>query len=439
MRTPHKPSRRSIFRSGIVAILLLGCLGFTSSTAIAGGGLVANDKALRLGLTRAWFSQAQLDPTRHQVQGSVLHGDQLFVLTTASVLHVMDAHTGQTIWVTRLGNPDYPTFGPAVNGEYVALVNGSTLFVLRRSDGHEVHTAKLDGGVGGGPAITDSYVYVPLLSGKMEARKLDDPKQPSWYYASVGHVFDAATASPTSVMWPTDRGYMYFANTKGNGVRFRFQSTSRLLPHPVVQDGTAYLAAAGGYVYALQEQSGEQIWRYSLGEPMELSPMAIGNRIYATSTASVLHCLHASNGDPVWRAHHVQQFVSASKSRIYGINRLGDIMILDATSGVPQGRLKTSIKTKAIHNDQTDRLYLISKTGLVQCLHEIGQEEPYVHSEQEVVVEEEPVKRADPPAFADPGNQPAPVARPAAPAEDNPFGDPSDSGSGSLFNENLFD
>src|SRR5690606_22968342 len=92
-----------------IAVLSVALLATMPATyaAHANGGLIANDAAQRYGLERAWFSQVQLDPSRHTVENAVLYNGQIVVLTTAGVLHVMDAETGSTIWMQRMGNPDF--------------------------------------------------------------------------------------------------------------------------------------------------------------------------------------------------------------------------------------------------------------------------------------------------------------------------------------------
>src|SRR5690606_10036305 len=90
-------------------------------------------------------------------------------------------------------------------------------------------------------------------------------------------------------------------------------------------------------------------------------------------------CIDAADGSPLWEAPDIAQMVAVSKGRVYGINRVGDVSILDAATGVRQGRLHTSGITSAVLNEQTDRLYLISERGLVQCLHEMGPNEPLLH------------------------------------------------------------
>lgn len=391
-----------------------------ANSARAASGLVSSIEAQRAGLERAWFSQAELDRSQHRVGNVVLDGDSLFVLTTAGVLHAMDAETGRTNWVTRIGNPDYPSLGPTANDNYVALVNGARITVLDRHTGVEHLNRELGGGAGGGPALSKGYVYVPMFTGKVEAYALDDEEEDElvWYYASSGRVFQPATATPASVVWPTQKGFLYVANPEANGVRYRFESAGLVNSGPASADGKLMLSTSNGYVFALDELTGQQLWRYSTGSSLTSSPVAIGGTLYVASEAPALHAISLADGERKWRTGGIAELAGVSQSRVYGMTRQGELVTMDLESGVPLATLRTSPETTAVVNPVNDRIYLVSETGLVQCLHEIGAEQPFVHAGQAPAAE----APADQPADQTPAAE-----QPAQPAEQpevvNPFGD----------------
>lgn len=410
--------RRSHLSHPLLISALLVALS-TAPLAIADSGLVNTMQAQQYGLVRAWFSQAQLDVRRSQVEHALVDGDLVIVLTTAGVLHAMDAETGATVWISRLGNPAFPSLGPAVSSEYVAAINGSTLYVLKRSNGLEVMNLRLGGGAGGGPALTDDFVYAPLFNGRLEAHPLHDDRANTWYYASTGRVSQAATVTADSVVWPTNRGFLYVANPAANGVRYRFETSGIINDGPVSYDGRLLFSSSKGYVYAIDEISGQQRWRYSTGTTITHSPLAVAGTAYVTTQASALHAIDIATGERQWSTSGVAQVVSVSESQLYGLSPMGGLVIMDKASGVPLGRLPTSAETSAIINDKTDRLYLITERGLVQCLHEIGADEPQQHQ----LAPEEPV--ADKPPTRDLPEEPAAEVEDqgdAQPPADNPFG-----------------
>jgi outer membrane protein assembly factor BamB len=399
--------------------------------------LITNDAARQHGLERAWFSQARMNPARYEVEDVVLDGDQLFVLTTAGSLQAFDANTGEVLWSRRIGNPGYPSLGPVANENHVALSNGSSVYVLHRDTGLEQLHHQITSGIGGAPALSDQYVFVPQFSGRVDAIGLENPRPVPWYFTSAGRIFQNAIAGPDSIVWTTDSGHLYVADPHAEGVRYRFESSQPIVAPATLHSGKIFAASTGGYTYALDEATGRQLWRHASGAPITKSPIALGETLFVASDEPALHSLNAKDGQPNWVARGVAEFVSASEGRVYGLDRLGNLIVLDREHGVVRSRARTNGEYHAVLNEQTDRLYLVSKDGLLQCFHEIGAEEPFYHvpkvakpkeapeektdsAEAEEVVPEQPKPEPRQPPAVEAG--PDPFGGNADPFGDNPFG-----------------
>lgn len=391
--------------------------------------LVREDQARRFGLTRAWFTQVDVNPGRNAVERAVLMDDELAILTTAGVLQVLDANTGATRWSERIGNPRYPSLGPAANETHVALINGSTLYVYDREKRREVYSRPVNGGPAAGPALAEGVAYVPLFSGQIEGFSLSDEKQVPWFYQSAGRLYMRPVTTKNRVVWATDAGYLYGADSKGDGIRYRFETLSPIAATPAANDRDVFAVAEDGYVYCLQEDTGRLRWRYATGWPAKYSPVVVGEKLYVATDEPALHCLDTADGALNWVSIGVAQFVASSPTRVYGMDRYGGLMILDGESGVVVGEAAGREGTTAVLNEKTDRLYLVSETGLVQCLHEIGQTTPYQHGppaakDDETESDETADEGVDEPAMPREEIDEMPEDEPE-PAEGNPFGEPA--------------
>jgi hypothetical protein len=129
------------------------------------------------------------------------------------------------------------------------------------------------------------------------------------------------------------------------------------------------------------------------------------------------------NGVAQWSSPTITQFAAASRERVYAIDNLRSLVVLDAASGAILQRMPTDGASTALVNDQTDRLYLVSERGLVQCLREIAAEQPLYHNPRPAATPAEVVPKT--PADAMPAT-PATPTQPTTPAAepDNPFGGP---------------
>jgi outer membrane protein assembly factor BamB len=424
---------RESFASLLVPMALI-VLTAPAANAQPARRLISQEDARHLGLERAWFAQVRLDRSRNHVERAILTEDRLTVLTSAGVVQEFNALTGETLWIATIGTPGYPSLGPTANRQFVALVNGSTLYVLDRNDGRPIMMRPVGGAPGAAPALAKNYVFVPLINGRIEGYSLDEDKLTPWYYQSFGRAMVPPLATAGSIVWTTDSGHLYVGHVdEAPAVRFRLETGSEIIAPPAYRKPFIYAAAVSGEMFAMDELTGARRWKYATGFTIGRAPAAVGERVFVTSQEPALHCVDASNGVGLWEAPDVAQFAAAGRNRVYGVDELGALVVLDATTGALVQRMPTDGTTNALVNDKTDRLYLVSHEGTVQCLHELGATQPLYH----VVPEPEtpPAEAADgesteaaagqpaESAASETSSEPPADAEAAPPAEDDdPFG-----------------
>jgi len=342
----------------------------------------------------------------------------LYVVTSLGIVHALDGETGATRWVVRIGHANYPTLAPGASDGRLAIVNGSTLYVLDPASGRTLWERKLGGGPGAGPALSDEYVFVPLLSGELEAYGLKNPVERPWIYKSAGRALVQPTVTPSSVSWPTDRGLMYVANANHVGIRFRLE-TRETIDSASSYLGPYYLlvASVDGYAYCVQEVSSDLLWRYSAGSPIRQAPIPIGDAVHVITDRDGMCCVSLDKGEERWWAPSVTGFLAASRDRIYVSDRTGQITVLDARSGGRIASMPGQYVDLRVPNLLTDRVYVGSRTGTIQCLREIGAVWPTIHLYDSVEAKKKPeiVQKVEPE-----GPPPLPPGRP--PGGDDPFG-----------------
>jgi outer membrane protein assembly factor BamB len=399
---PNKLQAAAITAAACVAVATFG------NPARGDSRLLPQDQVQRLGLKRAWFTQARLDRARNHVERAILEGGHLTVLTSAGVIQEIDAQTGETLWFAHIGNEGYPSLGPSANEQFIALVNGSTLYVLDRTDGRPVLNRRVGGAPGAAPALATKFAFVPLVNGRIEGYPLEDKKKLTpWYYQSQGRTMVAPLATPKSIVWTTESGFLYVGDSDVPRMRFRLETGSEIMAQPSYLKPFVYVASASGELFAMDEMTGKRRWKYATGFPVTRAAAPVGTRVFVTSEEPALHCVEAETGNMQWEAPSVSQFAAASKDRVYGVDDLGALVVLDGAKGTMIGRLPADRMVRSLVNDQTDRIYLVSDDGMIECLHETALKEPIQHHPK--AADE---KKAD-------GEQPAAagVAPAAAPAK----------------------
>ncbi|MFT5523962.1 MAG: outer membrane protein assembly factor BamB [Pirellulaceae bacterium] len=320
----------------------------------------------------------------------------LYFSTSVGTVHAVNAETGQTKWVKSVGKSRYPTTAAGANDTYVSVVNGSTLYTLAADDGDIQWQRRTQGIPGAGPALSEAFVYVPMISGSIESYVIDDFKRHPWVYKAGGRGLVQPVVTPRTVSWATDRGHLFVAASTHNSIKFRLETQDSIVAKSaarirlstggdVAAELATYLYAASldGYLYCVAERNGDIVWRFSTGEPISHQPVVIKESVYVVTDEGSLFKVGSEEGDEIWWTKDVSKILASSENRIYCLDRVGRLVVHDVQSG---GRLATlSSEALDFHhiNIQSDRIYLGMKSGTIQCLKEVGARWPYIHRVEE--------------------------------------------------------
>ena len=377
MRPPLRPIVSMLFLLAVPAVFShLGVFSVPVWGQSPSRGLIARSTALHYGLQRSWFTQVHLDPSRGRVTHMTLHRGTLFVQTDRAVVHAIDAENGQTLWAAGVGDPRHPSLSLSANDDSVAVANGSNLFFLKRSSGDIMRKVRIGGAPCAGLASTSKHALVPLVNGLIESHGVAGPDALPWFSHSVGRASVPVVSTPQSILWATDRGHLYLGNAEPLGVRTQFEMRGAVRS-PITFGGEfVYAATLEGYVYAVREKDGQEVWQYSCGRAVREPLASVETRLYVCPDRDGMVCLAGDSGEVQWRTPYVKRFLAATPDRVYGIGRLGSLVITSSESGALIGQIPIPDLTVHLANQESDRIYLATSTGLLQCLHETGLTEP---------------------------------------------------------------
>ncbi len=460
----------------VIAAAMVAAMGAGGpASAAVRSGIIAQTDALRHGLARPWFTQVQMDRSRARVHAIVLHNGVLFVQTNRAMVHAIDAETGKTLWAKQVGRPDHPSMTPGASQNLLAVVNGSRLYVCNRHNGDLLYEVQVGGAPGAGPAVSEKRAYVPMVTGLVMAYRLQPLRDPlvellkvkekpnaeeiakaeedrrenlrlrqefipplscqSFGRALVQPLVIREDESEECVVWPTDRGYLNIGRIDRReedrfAINFRLETSAGIAARPTYlrpdpndpgSSGVIFAASRDGFVHAIREKDGQSLWRFSTGEPILEPAVVIKEEVFVATQPGGMYCLDAKTGQETWWARGVYQFIAASNQRVYVADKIGRILVLNIKTGA---RLDTfdavSLPIKLINSD-TDRLYLATETGLIQCLHELEHSEPIRHG----AARQQAAAAKQPAANPQPGGGPLPEDVFNGPKQD-PFGNMDD-------------
>jgi len=375
---------RPIFANGGRGVLLL--LLSAAAALLAEGSpaqaatMVGQSEASRCGLRRAWYAQAgslrSTGPINH-----VRYSDGLLLVQTSEgMLSAIDAETGRKLWSTQVGPRGRQSSEAAANQQNVAVVNGSHLYILDRLTGHILRQSELGDAPGAGPAVSATHAFVPLVNGTIEGYQLDGvSKIGPWKYKGAGRVLVSPMTTGQSMSWTTEKGFFYVAVPDAGDIKFRLETRGAIHARPGYWTPNLFAGSTDGMVYAVDERTGKINWKVSVGDPIYEPPVPVENRVFIVSETQGLTCLDSGNGKELWHVPAITQVLSVSPTRLYVTDNVQRLVVLDVTSGVRQASMPLGDATMALTNNFTDRIYLASNVGVVQCLREIGAKNPVLH------------------------------------------------------------
>ncbi len=441
-------------------------------------GIISEPAAAQHGMARPWGVQIEMDRSRSRVRDMALYEGTLYVQTNRANISALDAETGHQLWAKVIGRPDFPSVPLVIDGDLLATINGSEIYVCNRYNGELLYQNRIAGSPNGSPALSDDLIFVPTAAGAVLAYRLElqgdaridlgtskrelspEEKVATESYRRANLRLRQDHNTPTVcqskgracvqplvvrqdreeeiIAWPTDRGVLSVARVdrRDLGVmtlKYEVRTDAAILaklaylpPDPKVRGdvGVLFATSTNGYIYAVSEKRGDMLWKYPTSEPLYQPPAVVDDHIFVVSQLGGMFCCQARTGKQLWWVPEVMQFVAVSKQRVYAADRAGRTQVFDLKTGTRLDVLSTELLPIKLFNSQTDRLYLVTDTGLVQCLHEIEQTKPILHGEDRKL---QPVEEPEKHAVKKPKGggehaepKPRPTPKPKAPPGDKP-------------------
>ena len=328
----------------------------------------------------------------------------LFLMTDSGDVSAVDADTGKTLWLSRVGNGTAPGIGLGVNANYVGVIRGSVLYVLENSTGKQLWSKSCKYSVGSSPAVTDDYMMVPLTDGRLEVFPTKTEGIGSYALMALGEGTAQPLVTANSVSWPTTRGELnvMMRGHNARSISYRLRSDEAIVSQATTDGKSLYVGSLDGFLYAINETRGSVRWSISLGVGISESPVPLGDFVFAISNDDKLYKIVAATGELAkgWETplEEISRFVGASEQNLYVLDEIGNLVVIDRGSKSVVNRISVGQIDLVLNNYQNDRLYIASKSGVLQCLREIKSERAHFHSDESVAgkpMEDTEDRRAD--------------------------------------------
>jgi outer membrane protein assembly factor BamB len=355
---------------------------------------------------------------------------RLYTLGNDGTCECRDAESGESVWLARVGDRRLGYNKMGIGEKFVTVINGANLIKLDVKTGEEIAAMPTTGTPLFGAVHAGGFSLVPTIRSGVEGYPLDDIERYPFMEMVEGIALAPPTKAPDSnkVAWATDRGFVYLMELQGSpSVQFRLNTDGNVGGRIVSATGNRFFfASEAGQVYGVRgTRVGEVLWSRPYAEPFYNDPMIVGDQLLLRSAYGNLFSLGLDDGISKWVGPipNVDALLAAFDGRVYVRLLSGGFGVIDLEAGKLTDIIYEMLPQQLLVNAQTNRLYLVSNSGAVQCLRPAGKEMPTVNV---VLPEAKKPTDADDPAAAKPAG-PQPVINnavdPFAPAAGgDPFG-----------------
>ena len=351
----------------------------------------------------------------------------LYTQTNRGVVRAIDGETGKVRWTVRIGADGQQNYGVAGRGKFAVALNGSHVYCLNAETGAVLWSRQCSTAPSAPPQINEEDIFVPLFDGRLERFNMAKEGFASVVFVSAGASTARPSISQLSAAWGDSKGRLSIAShaAQRGGISVQLSTDGPILSKPVYKDGFYFTTSQDGYIYAMSERKGSLIWENSTGIGISQSPIPIGDQVFVINDGGELHRFDAKTGkaDSAWQQPRqgVGQFAGASKTKLYVVDSVGQLSVLDQANGSVVGVTSLGGVQTTMANLKNDRIYVLGSQGTIRCLREITADRPFFHSDEYAVTPKKSSKKESTGPSEDTDSNP--FASDSSDDDSNPFGD----------------
>jgi len=210
------------------------------------------------------------------------------------------------------------------------------------------------------PAIVDARVYVGAGDGRLYCLDLATGQE-AWRFETGGRIRSSPAVAGDRVYVGSADGSLYAVDRGTGAERWRFDAEGKALSSaefgydrktfqssPAVEDGAVYIGSRDGRMYAVDADTGKEIWNVPSGPTWAISSPGVRDGVVFSgrSDQRYVHAVRAESGEEIWKIQ-TGSFVFSSPAiagdTVYVGVGVGDgsLLALDAATGATRWSYRT--------------------------------------------------------------------------------------------------
>lgn len=277
------------------------------------------------------------------------------------------------------GAPAASWFGIAAQGDVVYLAANQQTFALNLESGAELWAfpPKPDQETGpfyATPLLLDDTIVLGSFDpqGRLYAISTTSGN-PAWAVETDGKIVEGATRAGSDMVVGTDEGKIFLVEAETQTVHLLLDADAAIWSTPLVDEltGRLYVTSMDHYLYAIDLESGELLWRFKAGGAIAGTPALSDGALFFGGLNSRFYAIDAESGAELW---HVQTDgwvwggPQAQSDVVYFGDLSGKLYALSTADGSVRWTLEVDGGVRATPLLVNDRLYFGTREGKVYAL-----------------------------------------------------------------------
>jgi eukaryotic-like serine/threonine-protein kinase len=256
---------------------------------------------------------------------AVAYEELLVLMDRRNRVHALERASGATRWMRETGPDrklkwgkegwDYLIPAPAIRDGVVYAGSGDGgLYALDSENGSVRWKYQTGGRIRATPALHDGVVYVGSGDGYFHAVDAASGER-VWRFATEGvdlhgadfgfdrtQITGSANVTDGAVYFGSRDARLYALDRQSGRELWRVEEPSAwVIATPVVTPDVIYSArSSSAQVRAVDRASGDELWQRAANSPVFASPVIVGNRLYIASEAGTLYAFDRTSGRELW-------------------------------------------------------------------------------------------------------------------------------------------
>jgi len=232
-----------------------------------------------------------------------IDGDTVYDASYSGAVFAINKADGTLRWI-RTDLVGSVIASPALSGDYLAVGTvDKHIYLIKKSDGTPAPGwpnagITLKDGIWAQPIIKGDVLYVATMGGDVQALKLADGS-PAWNkpFHISGAIADLATLDDSHLFVPSLNKHVYIVNiSDGTASHPGFQASDWVWTRPAFQNGIVYFGDFSGSIYALDINTGAQVWQYSTGTKVKSAPAVVQDTLVVADEKTLVYFLDSHTG-----------------------------------------------------------------------------------------------------------------------------------------------